>query len=289
MDIPEKFKDKYKSITLLKQQDLCLKRRLYESAQTGSGQTIKEKYKFIDTGGLYIYNINKNIIDKYVEISIVSKEETQCVIIIIDTKTGIAGLTTMSDTGKCVNEGLNKSVGNSGTKILKVAMNIILDNKRKYNIKYVNLIDKSYISCDNCKNPVKLAQLRTVIKGESWFSSYGFKPLVNSRKPTDCELDDISELMKNNREIFTILKTKDVDIAKLVAIGIKKQKIYQIDIKEVADLIKEYPLMRNFIIALTKDFNKNCCLISYLLDSLFDSRSKTGLVDFYDKEFYLEI
>ena len=286
MSIPKKFKDNFTSVISLSQYDYNIGDDISVFLQKGNGMSKFETVKFIDTGGLYFYTVKTDIVNKdSVRISIVSKDETQCVVILVNKKTHVSALLSMSDTGKCVSEGLNKSISKGGTKILKVALNIILNNKKKYNIERIVLKDNSYLACDNSPNPVKLAQIRMVLKGEPWFSSYGFRPIDNNSKPDKLKLKAI----ETNNEIFDRLKTKDVNISKIIGSVIKKQIENKIDIAEISKLVNEHPLMRNFIIRLTMEFDKYCCLLSYLLDFLFNPISKTGLTDFYNGLFYLDI
>ena len=64
-----------------------------------------------------------------------------------------------------------------------------------------------------------------------------------------------------------------------------------IDAKEIKRLMTKYNLMKDFIIRLTKEFNKYCCLIEKITQQVFDPPllEEKLMVDYYGKPFYLDI
>ena len=280
MIVPKKFRDEFTSIISLSQYDYNIADDITIFLQNGSGPVRTVIYKFIDTGGLYKYTIREEEINEdIIHINIISKDKIQCMSILINKKVHLATLISMSETGKCVSEGLNKSIGKSGTKILKAALNILINKKNKYKIKRIILKDKSHLQCNNCKNPIKLAQIRTVLKGEPWFSSFGFKPI-----------QDKEYAIQSNINVLKKLKTSEINIEKIIKLSIKNNdSTEQININEILKIAKNNIYLKDFISRLSLEFNKYCCFISHLLEHIFSSSSKTGLVDLYNSVFYLDI
>jgi len=64
-----------------------------------------------------------------------------------------------------------------------------------------------------------------------------------------------------------------------------------IDIKEIKRLLNKYNLIKDFIIRLSKEFNKYCCLIDNITKQIYDPPllDKRVMVDYLDKSLYLDI
>jgi len=125
-----------------------------------------------------------------------------------------------------------------------------------------------------------------VTRGAPWYVSYKFRPYDKvNEKPSE----RLIKSLKENNHILNKLKTYDLDILKILHEASKKEKSIDININEIKRLMKKYPLMRQFIIRLTKNMEKYCCIINYILLEMFDPKTKLGLTDFYGKSFYLDI
>ena len=252
------------------------------------GKPKKEIHKFIDEGGVYTYTVfvDENYDPFTIHIVVVTPQENDCVTVLIDKKEKIAVLHNMSYFEGCAQmesrEGLKRPGG--GTKLLRFALNLLLELSQRYHFKRILLKDNSFIHCNKCSKTVKLASLRMITHGLTWYGKYGFKPYdPGTSKP--------SELLKNalntNNKTLSVLKTKDVNIINIVKDTIKKEKLKNININEIERLIKQYPLFRNFIVRLTKEFDKYCCILVHIMDIVYYTKIK--LVDFDGKTFYLDI
>jgi len=236
------------------------------------GRLIEKYMQFIDDGGLYTYKIiiNECFLDdaNQVHIVIITNDEQECVTVIIDRDKQTAILHNMHYFNNCVMEGLQKP--SNGTKLLRFALNMILQYKKKYNFNRILLKDNSYLPYHN---KIKLADFRIILKGEPWYMKYGFKPYdAFKNKPSKTTL----KILERNNKILSTLKTNSIDFS----------KIKKIDKKEIGRLANKHPLFRDFLGRLSIDLDKYGGLISKLLDIVYNV---PGLESFYGKTYYLNI
>jgi len=246
--------------------------------QIGGGES--QVIQFIDVGGVYTYDVHvDDSHPKYDRISVLPPDQQACVTILMYKKDRLAILHNMSYYDDCAREGLGRPGG--GNKLLRFALNLILNYKKKYNTNRIVLKDNSFLYCKGFEHTVKLTQLRMFTHGLPWYSSYGFKPYdIETQKPAE----DLLAILKQSQKTVETIKTKQFDI-----IGIIKKEKLKIDIKEIQTLIDQYPLMKHFIIALTSEFNRYCRLIYYLLDAIYKAIPMEKLGNFHEKAFYLDI
>lgn len=226
----------------------------------------------------YTFNLSITKEDGRTHILVLTPKHDECVTVFIEKPNAIVH--NMSYDQECAKEGLKKPGG--GGVLLSFMIHYLKENKKKYKIKRILLTDYSYLHCFQCDENVKLARLRTLTHGDTWYMKYGFKPYDNlKQKPDTIMLRGITL----NQEIRDKLKTNQIDIIGL-AKGIKK-----IDVKEIKRLINKYDLMKNFIIRLTQEFNKYCCLIEAITKQIFDPPllEKRLMVNYYGKSVYLNI
>ena len=267
---------------------------------------IEEYHDFIDYGGLYKFRVSIN--EKYMDdptkvwIGVLTKKKEECATIVIDKDTKTAILHNMSLFEDCSQkitrsvDGLMKSIKPQsglaqggiadGSKLLRFTLNLLLRYKEKYGFDKILLKDNSFLYCQSCSKTVKLASLKMIMEGTTWYSKYGFKPydpLTNQPSKS------LLKAIKMNDKILQVLETKDINILKITKNMIKKEKNFNFDIDEIKRLIKEDPLFRNFMIRLTKEFEKYCCLIVYIMNIIYEMPGKIKLLDFFGKVFYLNI
>ena len=158
----------------------------------------------------------------------------------------------------------------------------VKENKSQYNIKRILLTDYSYLPCYECDENVKLARLRTLTYGKTWYMKYGFKPYDNIKQKPE---NDMLKGIKLNQEIREKLKAKQINIIKLT------EEIKGVNVKEIKRLLDKYSLMKDFIIRLTKEYDKYCCLIEKITQHIFNPPllEKRLMVDYYGKSVYLDI
>ncbi len=249
--------------------------------QYGAGEKDKT-YRFVDVGGLYTFNCHIKDTDLGKQISILTKNELDCVIIYIDKIKKVAVLSSMSYDNKCAKEGLPKPGG--GTILLRFALNLIIWNSGEYNIKRIILKDNSYIPCKNCPRNIELSRLRTFTKGQPWYVKFGFLPYDPQ---TEQPSNELLKSMQRNADLVKKIKTNELNIINLI----KKSDIKNIQLNEINKLASKYVLLRDFIIKLLEDYQTYCCLIQLLLKELYNPEQpeKAKLYDFYGKSFYFDI
>jgi hypothetical protein len=239
--------------------------------------------KFIDVGGVHTYKVEELLEEDRTRISVLTEKNEDCVTIFIDKGSNIAILNNLSYYNNCAMEGLRQP--GTGNKLLRFALNLILELQPKYGIKRILLKDNSFLQCTGCPETIKLAQLRILTHGKPWYSSYGFKPYdAHSRKPSK----DLYKSIEYSNNIFNKLKISDIDIEKVVKKSSSIKKI-KLNVNDIMILIKKYILIRDLITRLLKEFDKYCCIINHILIEIYKPETKTGLTNFHGKVFYLNI
>jgi hypothetical protein len=99
------------------------------------------------------------------------KEDDHCAVLIIDfikKKSIIQSLNNYTDCVRCLSNG--EILFKSGDILTQIMIIISIKN----NLKYIELIDNSYLLCENSK--LSLIHLRTMTKGTPFYYKYGFTP-----------------------------------------------------------------------------------------------------------------
>lgn len=243
--------------------------------QKGGGQITE--HKWIDKGGIYTFRL----LEYDNRISVLSSDDSECVTVLINNRQAI--LHNMSYHENCAKEGLRRPGG--GSKLLRFTLNYLLNKKEKYGIKRVLLKDNSFIYCSNCSISLKLARLRVITHGKPWYSEYGFEPYnPENEKPDILMKDNITK----NRLKFTKLRTHSIDLVKIIKKAIVQDELKDINITNLARLIKSYPLMKDFIVRLMKEYDTYCCVVTYIIDYIFKS-GINNVYDLYGQVYYLEL
>jgi hypothetical protein len=165
---------------------------------------------------------------------------------------------------------------------------MILKYKSKYKFNRILLKDNSYLYCNKWRETVKLADLRMITHGNTWYMKYGFMPYDSTmNRPSDNLLKSI----KMNNKILDILETKHINILNILNEAIEKEpSLKNINKGELANLIKKYTSFRDFIIRLTREFDKYCCLLVYIFKVIYNEMpGKFTLTSYYGKTFYLDV
>jgi hypothetical protein len=245
--------------------------------QTGGGK--EEQLKFVHEDSIKTYRVYTT--DE--QILILTPDDQECVTILLYKENNLAVLHNMSYFKQCAREGLNSP--GRGNKLLIFALNLIINKKDKYNIKRILLKDISFLYCKNCSHTVKLARLRTTIRGQPWYMKFNFLPYdPELQKPSENILKGINI----NQKILKTFKTDKIDIIELTKQFNDKENI-DYDLNEIKRLMDKYKLFKDFIERLVREFDKYCCLVEYILQYIYDPVNKIGLADFYGKTYYLDI
>lgn len=254
------------------------------SKQESAGGNKKNKQwniKFVDNTGHYTFRLHESTLDNTItQLSNLSTTDDDCITVLIDKSQKVAILHNISYYNNCAIEGLKKPGG--GSILLRFIINYLINNQDKYSIKRIVLTDNSYLQCNNCDDTVKLAQLRMITHGHTWYMKYGFLPYDANKKVIDRNL--IKAVKYNNQKIKKI-KITNIPILKI------SKNIKEINIKKLQRLIKKYLLLKEFIIRISQEYEKYCCLLVYIMDYLYNAKidEKPYLIDFYKKAFVMEL
>lgn len=265
----------------------------YFSKMTGSrsmhgGSKIEEtnkQYQFANNKITYTFDINKMVGDGMTRISVVGKNELDCVTVLIHDGDKIAYLNNMSYSDDCTRPGLAKPGG--GTVLLKIINKYLTSKKHSLGINKIVLKDNSFLSCPKCNDTVKLARLKMILNGTTWYTSHGYKPRNSELQKLDKSL--LKGIVENHKLIRT-LKINEIDLVKILK-NIKKNNKITYSVNEIYRIAKKYILISLIIDRLNQEFNKYCCLIENILQEVFkpNGLKKPLMYDMHGKLFYLDL
>jgi hypothetical protein len=240
----------------------------------GNDEGVNKTYTFADIGGLYNFTCNIKENKNSVQVTVLGAGETDCGIIYIDRTINIALIHSISYHKSCAKEGLMKPGG--GGILLKFMINFIIWHKQKYDVKRIALRDNSYLACENSSDTVKLARLKMLTSGKTWYMKYGFKPYDSYEQKPNKDL-----MLRYIEDAKTVQKltVKDIDVVKLAEKDIKKE------VKKLAEL---YPRLKDFVRVIAMDLNTYCSLVDNILSELYGPKRKL-LEDPFEKSVYLDI
>ena len=78
------------------------------------------------------------------------------------------------------------------------------------------------------------------------------------------------KLLQQNKTIIYQLKINDIQLNKIIKEIMKDNPKTILDLKEIKRLSNKYKKLKEFIQRLISEYNKYCCLISYIIDDIFD-------------------
>ena len=280
-NIPEKYKYQENNFMMDMFYDYGIKTPVNKLLNLYGGKPIEEKIvSFIDEGGVYHYKFTIKEKHQQVYLSVLSKDNDECVTVIIDIENKVAVLHNMSYYENGAYEGLKKPGG--GSKLLRFTLNLILNYKDKYNINKILLKDNSFLYCNSCSETIKLAQLRMITHGQTWYMKYGFMPYdSNLQKPSK----DLLRNIKLNNKLLDKMKVSDINIIDLCHKAIKKENL-NLNMNNIKIIIDKYPYVIAFVKRLLNEYDKYCCIVLYIMKRLY---GPGGLYDFHGKVFYLDV
>lgn len=234
--------------------------------QYGGSKTLSVEYK----NNKYIFN--KSFVDDNHYI-LSSKDDDDCVSIIISNN-GYAEIHGIGNYKGCLID-TNQNVGSN---LLKLTIKMLKKYKDKLKIKMITLTDNSIKSCS--KVDIKLAQMLTLLNGNTWYSNHGFKPIKTEDNSYIIDEYDNKKLDKN-KEIMNKIKISDIDILKYIQLTNNDAII-----KATKKILKQNPnmLLKVFLSNFLRDYDKTCIIFYTFYRQLFDD---IGLTNFYKYPFGL--
>lgn len=236
-----------------------------------------EKYKFK-------INIEKTKYDILINILTFEKDNPRfCAIINVERDVGIAYLANMSYYKECTIPDLVG--GKGGSTILNFLLKFIKKNKQQLGINRIVLKDNSIKPCNTCPYDVEFSSMYFLLKNNTWYGSYGFRPFNMRRMEPDKRY---IKLYEQNQKKISQTKVGNVNLSKYIVEAINEYNIVDIDQNKILRFIKlwEDKQLSQFLRVLMREYDKYCCIFEYVQRRLFQSM---GLQRFYGFDFYLDI
>lgn len=212
---------------------------------------------------------------------IIDKEiNLDCVTIFYYAPDKMCYIETISYYNKCVS-GMPLTKG--GVLLLKFTLHFIKNIlTKKYNIKFIQLLDKSGKLCGFKR--ISLLLMSTLLFGHTWYGKYGFRPKEQYKYKIDKFLN---EKYGSNIKIIDNAKLKDVPNLKKYFIDACK-KYNNEDFDENGFLkyidLHQYASIKYFLRGLLMQYDKTCKLFYYIYKNIFND---LNLYDFSGKSFIL--
>ena len=234
--------------------------------QIGGGNKLTITYN----GNEYIFE--KSIVDDNHYI-LSSKMNDDCVSIIISSN----GLTEIHGIGN-YDTCLIDTNQNVGSHLLKLTLKMFKKYKNKFNIKMITLTDNSLKKCG--KHDIKLAQMLTLLTGDTWYGKYGFRPIKYDNNTFVIDNHDNKNYEKN-KTIMNHLRIKDIKLLNYIKLT-ENDKI----IKATEKIINEAPkmLLKDYLSNFLSNYDKSCDNFNKFYRKLYED---IGLTNFHKQQFGL--
>jgi len=183
----------------------------------------------------------------------------ECLLIIIDKKNMIAELHNITYDKNCFGGTDIHMKYKTGSELLKIALFLLENIKKEYNLRYIQLTDNSMKYCQNKR--IILSKMMTLLTGTTWYGKYGFIP----------KNKDQIEYFKNN--IILMNKSYMKNYPQIKTYILNKNKQYKLELNETKFLdgydnfsdMKVMDFLKKFI----SHFDKSCMLFYYIYEDIF--------------------
>lgn len=234
--------------------------RYFLSNQIGGGKKLKVTYNNYK----YVFNeaMDKNYYVLY------SKDDFECVAIIIDLENKIAEIHSIGNYKSCLDD-INTNIGST---LLKITLKLLQKYKDKFDIKKILITDNSLKKCKN-KN-IELSVMLTLLSGDTWYGKYGFTPADEA----------LIKYYKNNKKRMNTITLKDIDLIKYLKMSKLNEKI----INKSKQFIEKHQtlLLKDYLSKFLEEYDKTC---EYFYDFYFTLFIDLGLYNFHRRTFELVI
>lgn len=245
----------------------------------------------------YDFQIIEIVSSKDFDISIKRKNNIEspefCVHIMIDKDYRLAYIKNISYYIDCAQPDLIHPGG--GGVLLRLCLKYLRENKKKYKIERIQLLDNSFLNCKPHKINVYLSMLHTLVYGDTWYGKYGFRPYNSYSDEPD---KNLLKLYERNKKIVKTKIVKETNLFKHLYKVLKKNRFSgESKIKE-SELIKfdedfnKYKKKTSdltigvFFEKFLKNFDDKCEVFQeFYLNFCADN----GIHNFHGGSFYLDI
>ncbi len=187
-----------------------------------------------------------------------------CLIIFVMPRTKIASIENISYHKTCVSS-LTRIKG-QGTFLLKAALAFMQQNKQRFHIDKVYLLDNSRKVCKKAKTSVKLSLLSILTTGETWYGKYGFIPY----DPINDVKDDAKcRLYVKNKKIVSTTLVNQTHVEQYIKNALKKLGMESL-FQDIDGLFAHYNNMpiSTFLLAFTENFDNTCVIFNEFYEQL---------------------
>ena len=234
--------------------------RHFFTEQIGGSKKLKVTYD--DKEYIFEEAMDKNYYVLY------SKDEYECVAIIIDIENKIAEIHGIGNYTSCLDD-ININVGST---LLKITLKMIKKYKNKFDITKILLTDNSLKKCHN-KN-IKLSMMLILLTGETWYGKYGFRPIEKK----------LIKKYEDNIKIMNTIKLSDIDLIRYLNMTSINKDI----IDKTKLFIEKHSLMllKDYLSKFIKEYDKTCIYFYNFYEQLFIDLK---LYNFYRNTFEINI
>jgi len=224
--------------------------------QIGGGKQLKIQYN----NNTYIF---EEVMDKDHYI-LYSKDEVECVIIIIEKNDKVAEIHGIGNNKLCLKE-TNTNIGST---LLKITLKMLEKYQTKLKINKILLTDNSLKKCNN--ENIKLSIMLTLLTGDTWYGKYGFRPYD----------DTLIQYYENNKKIMNTITLKDINLIKYLEMTSLDKNI----IEKTKKFINKHQIMlvKDYLSRFLKEYDKTC---KYFYDFYFTLFIDLRLYDFHHRVF----
>ena len=242
------------------------------------------------TGGANILTVQFNHNDYKFEESgiddnhfiLYSKNETECVTVIISKKDKIAEIHSIGNYKTCLYEsninvgslhskavqGSSSSKACGGSTLLKITMKMLQKYKNKFNITMIILTDNSLKKCGT--QNIKLSLMLTLLTGDTWYGKYGFRPI--DYQNDEYILDKLNnKLYEKNKIISQTIKINDIKLMSFIKLTNNESLI-----KATERIINGNPnmLLCDYLKNMIIDYDNTCKYFITFYELLFNKIMK---------------
>jgi hypothetical protein len=269
----------YRKSELIRQNKTQLRHFLAD--QIGGGKKLK-----------VIYNNREYVFDEAMDKNyyiLYSKDEFECVAIIIDLENKIAEIHGIGNYTSCLDD-INTNIGST---LLKITLKMIKKYKDKLDIKKILITDNSLKKC-NYKN-IELAPMLTLLTGDTWYGNIKYNCPRNKNHTDFCLYGNIKygfkpadytliKYYENNKKIMNTFTLKDINLIKYLEMSKLDKKI----IEKSKEFIEKHQslLVKDYLSKFLKEYDKTC---EYFCDFYEQLYIDLGLYNFHHRTFELVI
>jgi hypothetical protein len=251
--------------------------------QIGGGKQLKIQYN----DNTYIF---EEVMDKDHYI-LYSKDEFECVIIIIGKNDKVAEIHGIGNNKLCLKE-TNTNIGST---LLKITLKMLEKYQTKLKINKILLTDNSLKKCNN--ENIKLSIMLTLLTGDTWYGNFfgccpnnTKKSCPRNKNPNDfCSYDKygfrpyddtLIQYYENNKKIMNTITLKDINLIKYLEMTSLDKNI----IEKTKKFINKHQIMlvKDYLSRFLKEYDKTC---KYFYNFYFTLFIDLRLYDFHHRVF----